>query len=231
MGTPATVAAKRATQALPIVTAAAIDPVATGLVASLSRPGGNVTGLSSGSSELSEKTVELLKEIVPQTRRIAVLLNPSNPAEPLKLNEVQTAAEPLGVQLQVLPVRDPKELDTAFTAMTRERAGALVVFHEHLFFAHQNRIRDFAVKNRLPVMYERREYVDAGGLISYGVSFRDNFRRAAVFVDRILKGAKPADLSVEQPTRFELVVNLKTAKALGLRIPQSVLIRADDVIQ
>lgn len=162
---------------------------------------------------------------------MAVLLNPGNPAERLRLKEVQAAADSLGLQLQVLTVRDPKEFDAAFAAMTRDRPAALVVFHEHLFLTHQHRILDFAAKTRMPVMYERREYVDAGGLISYGVNFRDNFRRAAAFVDRILKGAKPADLSVEQPTRFELVVNLKTAKALGLTIPESILLRADEVIR
>jgi len=230
-GTPAAGATKRATQTIPIVMAAATDPVGTGLVASLSRPGGNVTGMSAGSSELSGKTLELLKEIAPKVSRVAVLWNPDNPAEAIKMNEVRAAARVLSIQLQVLAARDPNEFEPAFAAMTKGRAGALLVQHELLFLTHRNRILDLVGKTRLPVMYERREYVDAGGLMSYGVNFRDNFRRAATYVDKILKGAKPADLPVEQPTHFEFVINLKTAKALGLTIPQSLLLRADEVIQ
>ena len=230
-GTPAAGAAKKATSTIPIVMAAAVNPVGTGLVASLARPGGNITGLSSGFSEMYGKTLELLKEVVPRVPRIGVLWNPDNPATTLGFKETQAAARTLRVKLQPLEVRDPTEFEGAFAAMIRERAGALQVIHELMFFTHRQRIVELVAKNRLPAVYARREYVDAGGLMSYGVNFRDNFRRAAAYVDKILKGANPADLPVEQPTRFELVINLKTAKALGLTIPQSVLFRADHVIQ
>ena len=230
-GTPAARAAKQATGMIPIVMAAANDPVGNGLVASLARPGGHITGATAGSPELSGKTLELLKEVAPKIPRVAVLWNPDNPALVAMLNAVKAAGGALSVQIQGLAVRDPEEFDSAFAAITRERAGALLVLHEHLFLTHRDRILDFAVRTRLPVMYERREYVDAGGLMSYGVSFRDNFRRAAAFVDKILKGAKPADLPVEQPMKFEFVINLKTAKALGLTIPPTLLFQADEVIQ
>jgi ABC-type uncharacterized transport system substrate-binding protein len=231
-GTPAARAAKQATGMIPIVMAAANDPVGNGLVASLARPGGHITGATAGSPELSGKTLELLKEVAPKIPRLAVLWNPDNPALVAMLNAVKAAGRALSVQVQGLAVRDPEEFDSAFAAITRERAGALLVLHEpHLFLTHRDRILDFAVRTRLPVMYERREYVDAGGLMSYGVSFRENFRRAAAFVDKILKGAKPADLPVEQPMKFELVINLKTAKRIGLTIPPNLLARADKVIR
>jgi len=230
-GTPAARTAKNATKTIPIVTATLIDPVGSGVVASLARPGGNLTGVTSGGAELSGKGLELLRELVPRVTRIAFLWNPANPIEPVLFRETQVAAQALGLQLRSVGVPDPSELDTAFTVITRERPGALLVTPDNMLFAHRKRIVDFAAKNRLPAMYQRRAWVDAGGLMSYGVSLPGNFRRTATFVVKILKGAKPADLPVEDPTRYELVINLKTAKALGLTIPQSVLIRADEVIQ
>ena len=230
-GTPAARAAKNATSTIPIVIAAALDPVETGLVASLARPGGNITGLTIGGSELSGKTLELLKEVVPRVARVAVLWNSDNAALALTLNETQVAARALGVHLQPLDVRDPNEFEGAFSAMARERAGALLVLNEPIFLTHRKRIADLAAKSRLPAMYERRDFVDAGGLMSYGVNFPDNFRRAATFVDKILKGAKPGDLPVEHPTKFELIINLKTAKKIGLTIPPEVLMWADKVIK
>ena len=231
-GTPAARAAKQATGTIPIVMAAANDPVENGLVASLARPGGHITGATAGSPELSGKTLELLKAAAPKIRRVAVLWNPDNPALLAMLNAVKAAGMALSVQVQGMVVRDPDEFDSAFAAITRERAGALLVLHEpHLFLTHRDRILDFAVRTRLPVIYERREYVEAGGLMSYGVNFRDNFRRAATFVDNILKGVKPADLPVEQPMKFELVINLKTAKRMGLTISPNFLARADEVIR
>jgi putative tryptophan/tyrosine transport system substrate-binding protein len=230
-GTPAARAAKKATSTIPIVMAAAIDPVETGLVSSLARPGGNLTGLSSGGSELSGKALELLKEIVPRVARMAVVWNPDNPAEKVKVKETQAAAQALGVRLQSLEARAPNELESAFVAMKKERAGALLVQHEQVFLTHSKLIVELAATNRLPAMYERREYVDVGGLMSYGVSFPENFRRAATYVDKILKGAKPADLPVEQPKKFEFIINLKAAKQIGLIVPPNVLARADKVIR
>jgi len=230
-GTPAARAAKKATSTIPIVMAAAIDPVETGLVASLARPGGNLTGLSSGGSELSGKALEVLRESVPKVARMAVVWNPDNPAEKVKVKETQAAAKALGVLLQSLEARAPNELESAFVAMKKERAGALLVQHELLFLTHSKLIVELAAKNRLPAMYERREYVDVGGLMSYGVSFLDNFRRAATYVDKILKGRKPADLPVEQPKKFEFIINLQAAKQIGLTIPPNVLVRADKVIK
>jgi len=229
-GTPAAHAAKRATQTIPIVMAAVAEPVATGLVASLARPGGNVTGVSFP-AEMSAKNVELLKEIVPKVSRVALLWNPDNQVHRVTLREVQRAAGIMAVQLQPLAVRDPREFDAAFVAMMRERAYALIVANELLFLAHRTRIVDLVAKSRLPATYSRREWAEAGGLMSYGPSFRDSFRRAAAYVDKILKGAKPADLPVEQPTKLELVINLKTAKELGLAIPPLLLLRADQVIE
>ena len=230
-GTPATLAAKKATLTIPIVMAAIIDPVGTGIVQSLGRPGGNVTGLTSGTAELSGKSLQLLKELVPGVGRIAVLLNPTNPVMQLTLSETQAAGRALGVQLQPFRASDPKELESAFRAMTRERPGALLVLQDLALHVHRKRIVDLAAKIRIPAMYERRQWVEAGGLISYGVNFLDNYRRAAGYVDRILKGAKPAELPVEQPTKFEMVVNLKVAKTLGLTIPPSLLLQADQLIE
>ena len=229
--TQAALAARAATRTIPIVFAGVADPVGTGLVTSLARPGGNVTGLSFLSPELSAKQLELLKEAVPKTSRVAVLWNPGNPGLALTLREAEVAARALGVQVQLLEARGPDEIDSAFLAMTRERADGLLILGDAVFLLHRTRIVGLAAKSRLPAMYNFKEFVDAGGLMAYAANLADLFRRAAVYVDKILKGAKPGDLPVEQPTRFELVVNLKTARALGLTIPQSVLIRADEVIR
>jgi putative ABC transport system substrate-binding protein len=207
------------------------DPVGTGFVASLARPGGNITGLSMMAPELAGKRLELLRETTPRISRVAVLRNPANPATALSLSETQAAARVLGVQLQLLEVRTPEELDGALGAAARDRADALIVLPDPMLLTHRRRIADLAAKSRLPAIYYERDFVEAGGLLSYGPSLADMYRRSAVYVDKILKGAKPAELPVEQPTKFELVINLRTAKALGLTIPQSVLIRADEVIQ
>ncbi len=228
---PAAVAAKRATTTIPIVIIAAGDPVGTGLVASLAHPGGNITGLGDLATELSAKRLELLKETVPKLSRVAVLWNSADGGMTLRFRQIQAAASTLGVTVRPLGVQEPEDFEQAFTAMTQERPDALFVISDVLTRSHHKRVLEFAALNRLPAMYERRDYVADGGLISYGPSFPDLLRRGAAFVDRVLRGAKPADLPVEQPTRFELVVNRKTAKALGLPIPQSILLRADDVIQ
>ena len=231
-GSQPPVAAKQATGTIPIVITNMGDPVGTGLVSSLARPGGNVTGLSLLTPELIGKQLELLKEIVPGLSRVAVLRNPTSPIHPLSLREAEVAARSLGVQLQVLDARGPDEFEMAFGAMSRERAGALNVLGDGMFFLHRTRIAVLAAKHRLPAIFAQRQHADAGGLMAHGSSLRDNFRRAATYVDKILKGAKPADLPVEQPTKFELVINLKTATALGLTIPPSLLLlRADELIQ
>ncbi|HEX9901083.1 MAG TPA: ABC transporter substrate-binding protein [Candidatus Methylomirabilis sp.] len=224
-----TQAAREATRTIPIVILGVADPVGSGLVASLSRPGGNITGLTS--PVMWGKRLELLKETVPKASRVAVLRNPTNPETADMSRDVGGAARALGVQLQVLDVRVPIELDSAFARMTRDRAGALLVTGDTLFTLHREQIAVLAIKRRLPAISWAREFAEAGLLMAYGRSLPYEFRRAATYVDKILKGAKPADLPVEQPTKFELVINLKTAKALGLTIPQSVLIRADQVIQ
>ena len=224
-------AAKNATSTIPIVMAIIGDPTAGGLVVGLARPGGSVTGLSAVSPELSGKALGLLKEAFPQVSRVAILWNPANPAKVLDFKEAQAAAQALGIQLQSLEVRQPDDFDRAFGAATRERAEALSVRSESVALFNRKRIVEFAAKRRLPAIYELSEFVDAGGLMSYGPQPLDLYRRAAYFVDKILKGAKPADLPIEQPTKFELVINLKTAKAIGLTIPQSILIRADRIIE
>ncbi len=230
--TPAIQAAKNATKTIPIVMAVSGDAVGTGLVSSLARPGGNVTGLTLISPELAGKVLELLKEAIPGVTRVAVLVAyQAGPASALFLRETEVAARALGVQVQPLEVRSPDEFDSAFAAMGRARAGALIVQVSSLTFEHRRRIVDLAAKIRLPAIYESREFVETGGLMSYGQSASDMYRRSAAFVDKILKGAKPADLPVEQPTKFELAINLKTARALGLTIPPSVLVRADRVIE
>jgi putative ABC transport system substrate-binding protein len=229
--TPATLAAKRATNTVPIVMVSVGDPVGAKLVASLSRPGGNVTGITSVSLELTGKQLQLLTDLRPGATRIAVLRNSTNPSAALIWRETQTAARALGVQLQLVDVRDPRELEAAFAAMGRERPPGLLVLADAMFLAERSRIAELAQKARLPTAFARSENVEAGGLVSYGPKLTEQFRQAAVYVDKILKGAKPADLPVERPTKFELVINLKTAKALGLTIPQSLLLRADEVIQ
>ncbi len=233
-GTPQALAAKQATRTLPIVFAAHADPVGSGLVTSLARPGGNVTGLSLLAPELVGKRLEQLKQAVPGVNRVAVLWEPGAYVELTErdiLKETEVAARALGVRLQFVEARGPADFDRAFSDMTRARAGALTVLPSTMFIIERRRLVDLAAKNRLPAVYTSREYVDAGGLMAYGPSIADLFRRAATYVDKILKGAKPGDLPVEQPTKFELVINLKTAKALGLTIPPSVLSRADEVLQ
>jgi len=227
----ATLAAKRSTASIPIVMVNTPDPVQLGLVASLGRPGGNVTGTTTLSADLSSKQLELLKEAVPRVVRIAVLWNPDNPWHPLALKGAEAAARSLAVQLQILEARRAEEFDSAFEAMTRKRAGAVLVLADPLTAFHRTRLTALAIKCHLPGMFATRAYAEAGGLMSYWAHQADLDRRVASYVDRILKGAKPADLPIEQPTKFELVINLRTAKALGLTIPPSLLGRADDVIQ
>ena len=231
--TPGALAAKQATKTVPIVFAVAADPVTDGLVASLARPGGNITGLSGLSAELVGKRLELLTQAVPGVSRVTVLRSPVALGERTEkdiLKGVEVAARALGLQLQFVEARGPDDFDRAFSDMTRGRAGALMVLGGNMFFSERRRLVDLAAKNRLPGVYGLREYVDAGGLMSYGASQVDLFRSAATYVDKILKGAKPGDLPVEQPSVFELVINLKTTKDLGLTIPPSVLQRAE-VIQ
>ena len=223
-------AAKEATTTIPIVTLLN-DPVETGLVASLGRPGGNITGPAWVSAELASKRLALLKEAIPKAAHVTVLWNPTNQGEPRQWNETQAAARVLGVTLQSLGVRDPKDFTNVFSAMTRKRPDALITFVSQLTTAYRPVIIEFATKNRLPTMFGVREDVEAGGLMAYAPNVPDGFRRAAGYVDKILKGAKPGGLPLEQPTKFELVINLKTAKALGLTIPQSLLLRADEIIQ
>ncbi len=225
----ATFAAKRSTASIPIVMVNTPDPVQLGLVVSLGRPGGNITGTTTLSAEMSIKQLELLKEVVPRAVRIAVLWNPSNPWHPLALKGAEAAAPSLAIQLQIMAARGPEELDNAFAAMTRKRAEAVLVLADPLFFFYRSRLADLAAKRRLPTMVWAN--VDAGFLMSYWAHQTDLYRRVGSYVDRILKGAKPGDLPVEQPTRFELAINLKTAKTLGLTIPQSLLRRADRVIE
>ena len=231
--TSAALAAKSATRTIPIVMATGGDVVGLGLAASLARPGGNVTGLTYDVDlHTNAKALELLKETVPSVSRVAVLASPANPSYARTIENVRVAARRLGVQLQVLDIRGPNEFPGAFAAMARERAGALLVFSGPEFGGGQvRRLLDLAAKSPRPAMYPSREYTEAGGLMSYGVNVPGNFHRASTYIDRILKGAKPADLPVEQPTKFELVINLKTAKALGLTIPPSLLLRADQVIE
>jgi putative ABC transport system substrate-binding protein len=224
-------AAKRATSTIPIVMAAAADPVGSGFVASLARPGGNVTGLTALSTDLAGKRLQLARELVPKATRVAVLAYHGTSATRLFLEQMRAAAQQLGAQLVVQEVHEDGDLPGAFATMQRERAESLIVQVSPFSADNAKRIIELAAQHRLPAMYDVRGFVDAGGLVSYGPSLPEMFRRAAFYVDRILKGAKPADLPVEQPTTFELVINLKTAKALGLTLPPSLLGRADQVIQ
>jgi putative ABC transport system substrate-binding protein len=229
---PTALAAKNATKTIPLVTVAVGDPVALGLVASLARPGGNITGLTNSvGPEIAGKQLELLKEVVPKVSRMAVLWNPNTRGNGLALRETEIAARALGLELQPLEARSLNDFDRAFAAMTAKRAGALLVLGDVMFSTHRNRLADLAAKNRLPAMSAARESVEAGWLMSYGPNTPELFRRAAAYVDKILKGAKPGDLPIEQPSKFELVINVKTAKALGLTMPPSLLQRADEVIQ
>ncbi len=230
-GAPAADAAKQATATIPIVIINAGDPVGTGLVASLARPGGNVTGISDQATELSAKRLDLLKEAIPSAMNVAVLWNAGDRAMTLRYREIEKAARVLGVTIRPLGVREPDDFEAAFSAMRRERPDALLLVTDALTQLNRGRIIDFAATHRVPAMYEFGSLVREGGLLSYGPDLGDSYRLAAVYVDRILKGAKPGDLPVEQPKRYYLLVNLKTAKALGLTIPQSLLLRADEVIQ
>jgi putative ABC transport system substrate-binding protein len=228
--TPAVQAAKKATTTVPIVTVSG-DPVGFGFVASLARPGGNITGLANLTPELVGKRLELLKEVLPRVSRVAVLWNPDSTGAALRMRETEAAASSLGLKLQPVEVRGPNDFEHAFSAMKKERADALVPLRSPLIEAQGKQIVELAAKNRLPAMHDSREFSEAGGLMSYGAMGADLDRRAATYVDKILKGAKPADLPVEQPTQFELIINLKTAKQIGLTIPPNVLARADRVIK
>jgi putative tryptophan/tyrosine transport system substrate-binding protein len=230
-GTPAVLAAAKATGSIPIVMATSADPTGFGIVYSLARPGGNVTGLSTIAVELAGKRLELLKEATPRIARIALLANVSSPASASQWRQLEGAARPLGLEPQLLDVRIPEDFARAFDTAIKRRVDAVLVANDTLTQTNFRRIVDLSAKHRLPSIFASREFVDVGGLMAYGPNFTDLYRRAATYVDKILKGAKPADLPIEQPTKFELVINLKTAKALGLTIPQSVLLRADQVIQ
>jgi putative tryptophan/tyrosine transport system substrate-binding protein len=231
IGTLAPLAAKLATSTIPIVMGAAGDPVGSGLVASLAQPGGNVTGMSLMAPDLGGKRLELLKELLPRLARVAVLWNAANPYSANVFKETLAAGRVLGVQLQSLGVRNPEDLDVAFEAARQQHPDALVSVEDPFTGSYRKRITDFAIAARLPSLYGLREDVDAGGLLSYGANLAELYRRAAGYVDKILKGAKPADLPVQQPTTFELVINLKTARLLGLEIPPTLLARADEVIE
>jgi putative ABC transport system substrate-binding protein len=230
-GATDTRAAREATKTIPIVMAQDNDPVAGGHVASLARPGGNVTGLSTLAPEISGKQLELLKEIVPKLSRVAVIGTSTNSGNAEKLKEVDLAAGALKVKPQHLDILDPKDIDAAFRAASKGRADAVLVLGTPILTLQHRQVVDLAAKHRLPAIYSRPEFVEAGGLMAYGVNFTDLFQRAATYVDKILKGAKPADLPVEQPTKFEFVINLKAAKQIGLTIPPNVLVRADKVIR
>jgi len=230
-GTLATRAAKNATKTIPIVMASDGDPIGSGFVASLARPGGNITGLTNLLAGLSGKRLEVLKEAIPGTSRVGVIWNPETPASVIGFKETQIAAQALAVQLQSLEVRGPNDFEGAFEAATKRQASALSVLSDSLMFSNRTRILELAGKQRLPTMHTQSLWVEAGGMMSYGTHFPDLYRRAATYVDKILKGAKPANLPVEQPMKFELVINLKTAKQIGLTIPPNVLARADKVIK
>jgi len=230
-GTPAALAAKTATRTIPVVMAASGDPVGSGLIASLAHPGENVTGLSLFNLEIYAKRVELLRELIPTLTRIAGLFNMSNPVLPLQWKELERAARSLGIQPQLIDVRRPEDLPPAFDAAVKQRAEALIVGLDGVTQGNLRLVAELAAKQRLPSIYGDKEYANLGGLITYGPIELHSYYRAATFVDKIFKGAKPADLAVEQPTKFEIVINLKTARALGLTIPQSLLLRADEVIQ
>jgi putative ABC transport system substrate-binding protein len=230
--TQASLAAKKATGTIPIVMIGVSDPVGSGLVVSLARPGSNITGNSSITAEVVGKQLELLKETLPKISRVATLWNPANPVfQSIQRKEAEVAARALGMQLHIVEARGADEIDRAFRAMAKERMKALLVLNDPVFTAHRKRIADLSAKHRLVAVSGTLEYPEAGGLMAYGPSFPDMYRRAATYVDKILKGAKPADLPVEQPTKFELIINLKAAKQIGLTIPPNVLARADKVIR
>jgi putative tryptophan/tyrosine transport system substrate-binding protein len=229
---PAVLAASQATRTIPIVMPTSSDPVGDGLVASLARPGGNITGLSQMAPELGEKRIQLLKEMFPKvSHAMAVLWNPDYVGMRARFEQARVAAPAVGLTVRSVEVRDARELDVAFEAIIREHPEALLLLVDPLTLSQRARIVEFAAEQRLPAIYETRDFVDVGGLISYGPNVPDLFRRAATYVDKILRGAKPADLPIEQPTKFELVINMRAAKALGIRFPESILLRADKVIE
>jgi putative ABC transport system substrate-binding protein len=230
-GTPAAVAVKQATTTVPLVMAAVGDPVGTGLIASLTRPGGNLTGLAAIAPDLEGKRLELMRELLPKLSLVSFMVNPVNPLHSASEKHAREAAKVLRLRLEFVGVRAEAEFDHAFETIAKERPGAMVILADRVFLHNRERIVVFAARQRLPTVYPYRELVDAGGLMCFGPNYRDMHRRAAIFVDKILKGARPADLPVEQPTKFELVINLKTAKALGLTIPPALLQRADQVIE
>jgi putative ABC transport system substrate-binding protein len=231
-GTSATRVAQRTTGTIPIVMATSTDdPVAAGFASSLGRPGANITGLSSVSTELTGKRLAILREVFPSSSRLGVLLNPDNPQNVSRLKELELAARQMGISLQLIVLRSPNDLQDAFRSAVQKRTDGLILIADGLFTTHRKLIVDLAVKNRVPMLYDRESFVQAGGLMSYGVDQDALYRRAAFYVDKILKGSKPADLPIEQPTKFELVINLKAAKQIGLTIPPNVLARADRVIK
>jgi ABC-type uncharacterized transport system substrate-binding protein len=230
-GTPAIFALKEATKTIPIVFFSTSDPIGTGVVASLAHPGGNITGISALASDLWPKRLELLKEISPKLSRVAMLWNKNNAGMAIEARATQDVAGPLGVALQDRGIKDPNELEVVFAVMTKDRPDAFLALMDPVLNSYRKRILDFLAKNRLPAIFQSRDWVEAGGLISYGPSYPELFRRIAVQMDKVLKGAKPADIPVEQPTKFELVINLNTAKQIGLTIPPAVLARADKVIK
>jgi len=230
-GTQAILAAKNATKTIPIVFAGSNDPVSVGIVASFARPGGNITGLTLGGPELYGKRLEILKETIPTLSRVSILFDPTNASAELILNEIRTSARVLSLKIQPLEVRSGGDIDSALDAATKARADALIILEHPAIILHLKRIMNLAAQNRFPTMYADRERPEAGGFMSYGANISDLYRRAATYVGKILKGANPGDLPVEQPTKFELVINLKTAKAIGLPIPPTVLARADKVIK
>ncbi|HSF06964.1 MAG TPA: ABC transporter substrate-binding protein [Methylomirabilota bacterium] len=231
VSTPGALAAKQATSTIPIVMLSVSDPVGSKLVDGLARPGGNVTGLSILAPELSAKRLELLKQTLPTLSQVVVLWNSANEGMRLRFRETEVAARTLGMTLRSVAVRSPDDFDAVFAALTRDRPESLLVLADTVTTANRQRAVEFAVSNRIPAIYETRLFVEAGGLMSYGVNMHEHYRRAAVYVDRILKGARAGDLPVEQPTRFELVINMKTARVIGLTIAPSVLLRADQVIE
>src|SRR5450755_232924 len=231
VGTVTTIALQKATSTIPIVMANTFDPVGTGMVKTLARPGGNITGLSSLGGDIGGKHLEMLLGVAPKLSRVAVLLNPGNQSNPLLLKSIQSAALKTSAEILPLEARTAPEIENAFSAMTQGKAGAVIVARDGLFINQTRQITELALKNRLPSISEQSEHAEAGGLMSYGVNQREQFRRAATYVDKILKGAKPADLPVEQPAKFELVINLKTAKVVGITVPKEMLLRADEVIQ
>ncbi len=230
-GTPATLAVKKATSTVPVVMAAVGDPVGTGIVPNLARPGGNITGLSAIAPDLEGKRLELLREVVPHLAHVAFFLNPANEFHTASMRQALAAAQALNIKLQPREVRKSEDLDTAFASIVKEKPDGLLILADRIFLHNRQRMMDFATEHRLPSVNAYRELVEAGGLMSYGPSYEEMHRRAADYVDRILKGARPGDLPVEQPTRFTLVVNLKAAKALGLEVPPTLVARADEVIE